>query len=317
LSDQQKAEVQARVALANTIVQNVAADAKAKGASASWRVDLLSSLYSTPSAVLQKVAATANTLDQAHALAPAKVHTTVVTADSIGDAGDSLVFVPMSTCRFIDTRNVGGAITSSRNFNLVYTGSTYGGSGSCYVPGDGEPAFAANVTVVVPAGPPGYLGLRPYGTTNTTSFINWTAAGAPDGLANAGVISTAVDGSSDYEFNAFVLPGTSPQMIMDFFGYFEQASTTAQSFDCVATSTNTNTLAAGAQNYFYAPACSAGYTAVMPYCYTTDGSTELTGSGVSNNAVGQDAFCAWHNYGGVTSGNLLSGAQCCRTAAIP
>lgn len=42
-----------------------------------------------------------------------------------------LVYKPISPCRFIDTRSVGGPINGTRSFNLNLTGATYGGQAAC------------------------------------------------------------------------------------------------------------------------------------------------------------------------------------------
>src|SRR5690242_19361613 len=64
----------------------------------------------------------------------------------LGDASTDLVYRPITPCRYIDTRNVGGPISGFRDFDLHNTGTTYGGSGSC------DPKSAA------PGGDPANIG---------------------------------------------------------------------------------------------------------------------------------------------------------------
>ena len=319
LSPTQQTEVRLRAELANTIVQNVAADAQAKGATESWRIDLLSSLYRTSSGALGNIAATATTLDQAHAMAGVttrRVSAANAMPKALGDSGDSLVFTPMTACRFIDTRNVGGPITSPRDFNSDLFGNQLGGSATCFLPVPGEPAIAANVTVVVPPGVAGFLGVRPAGSTNLTSFVNWSAAGTPTGTANAGIIVTALV-DQEFHFNAFALAGTSPQLIVDIFGYFSTSTEPAKSFDCMSTTTNIQTIPKNTVTTFFAPACPSGYQAIVPYCLTTDAGVLSEGSGINDNTVGGQAFCSWSNFNSTASGNILNAALCCRTGSTP
>jgi hypothetical protein len=300
----QLAEMQARAQLATTIANNVEADAVGKGASATWRIDLMSALYSTPSASLRAIAANARTLDQAHA---ANSVANTASPKSLGSPTDSLVFTPTTPCRFVDTRTVGGPITTPRDFDTFQSGPTYGGASGCTLPGTGEPAFAANVTIIVPAGIAGFLGIRPFGNTAVTSFINWPAEGATDGLANAGIVATGINSAnSHYEFEVFRGGGNSPQFVLDYFGYFSAASQAATALDCVEQPQVQSTINAGQSTFIYTPACSTGYTQIESYCYTADAATYLTGSG--------PGFCAWHNTGGSAS-TVSEEERCCRVPA--
>ncbi|MBS0582978.1 MAG: hypothetical protein JSS42_07735 [Proteobacteria bacterium] len=309
LSSAQLAEVQARISLGNQIVQNVSADAQAKGASDSWRVGLLDSLYNTPSSALRNISASATTLNQAHAQAAQAqlqaaasrtasaagggASANAVVPDLLGSAGDSLVFNPKTPCRFIDTRNVGGAIgTTARAFDTFFFGSTYGGDSACTLPGAGEPAIAANVTIVAPDVAAGYIAIRPTGSTALTSWMNWINLGA-GALANAGVVATALNGSSHYAFE-ILTGGGNVQVILDYFGYFSASPATA------LTLTNgtyeTVSLAIGYNTFHYTTAvCPANTTPVSAYCYN-NGNTDvyLTGSGINGGA-----WCGWHNLQGV------------------
>jgi hypothetical protein len=194
LNSAQQAEIQSRIDLANAIAQNVSEDARSKGANESWRMALLSDLYKLPSESLRNIANSATSLKEVRALTSnatgRNTTTNNATPKSLGSATDSLVFTPITPCRFIDTRNGGSPISGSpTTYNVANTGATYGGAVGCAVPST-APALAANVTVVVGSGLAGYLVLRPTGSTQLTSFINWPTGGTP-GLANAGIVSLA------------------------------------------------------------------------------------------------------------------------------
>jgi hypothetical protein len=303
----QLAEMQARVDLANTIVKNVEADATAKGAADSWRIGLLSSLYNAPSASLRNIAASATTLDQAHALASTAVtqaQGAATLAKNLGSSIDNLVYTPKAPCRFIDTRNVGGPITTPRNFDTWDIGSTYGGDPTCTLPSIGEPGFVANVTIVVPAGNPGFIGIRPFGNTAVTSFINWEASGTT-GLANAGVVTTALNGLSHYAFNVFAGGGNSPQFILDYIGYFSGAAAVA--LDCV--NVIGDVTVPGFSSSYYSPpvGCSSGYSPVSAYCWNHNNSNVYVGA----SGINPTAFCGWIN-NSASSAIVSQGTTCCR-----
>lgn len=320
LSSAQLAEAQARVDLANQIAQNVSADAKAKGASDSWRIGLLSVLYNTPSTTLRSISDTAKTLDQVHAqAADAQSRATApnisgtkrltsandAVAADLGSSSDSLVFTPKTPCRFIDTRNVGGPIgTTARAFNTARWGSSYGGDSGCTLPGGGEPAVAANITLVSPSAAPGYLSIRPAGSSSGTSWVNWYTSGPTVQVGNAGIVATALNGSGDYVFEIFTGIGTA-QVVLDYFGFFSASPST--SLDCYDTPLTTITIPVGGSNAGASPSCNSGYSRTGGSCFT---------SHVDNYVVYQGAWgagwtCAWENATAVDQTGS-TGATCCR-----
>jgi hypothetical protein len=319
----QAQEMRVRVQLAETIARHVEADALTKGASESWRIGLLSSLYNTPSENLRDIAASARTLDAAQMQAAAAVihananvspvttrsgaapeNTAAAAPKSLGSVTDSLVFTPITPCRFIDTRVVGGPIGSPRDFDTSLAGSFYGGVGGCTMPGVGEPGLALNVTVVVDTGNAGYLGIRPFGNAATTSFLNWPAGGT-QGLANAGVITTALNGSGHYAFEVFAGANT-PQVIVDYFGYFSAAAPVA--LECVGPNSHFSALNPGSITVVNST-CPAGYVGVAAYCDTLpEFGLSLNGSGLVSSDT---AFCRWTNStAGILNGYV--GITCCR-----
>lgn len=304
LSAAQLVEAQARVELANSIAQNVAADAQGKGVSSDWRIGLLSSLYNVSSSALRGMSGV-HTLSDAHlranearAASQAPSH-----AKALGSTTDDLVFTPKTPCRFIDTRVVGGPISGVRTFDTFLTGPNYGGDVSCVLPVAGGYAFAANVTVVVASGSPGYLALRPAGSTAITSFINWPTGGTT-GLANSGIITTALV-SGHYQFEA-VPGGNTPDMILDYFGYFAPNAPTA--LDVTNGVYETFNLAINYNGFHYTSAvCPSGYAPIASYCYNnvTDG-VYLTGSGINSGA-----WCGWRNLSGAAV-NVVQNVFCAR-----
>jgi len=274
----------------------------------SWRAGLLSTLYALPSQALQRITS-ASTLDEIYAqaqTAPRAQPGAPSTANSLGSASDSLVFTPMTPCRYIDTRNVGGALSAApRAFNLVNGGTTYGGDIGCVLPSGSTPAFAANVTITVAGGAAGYVTLRPAGSTDVTSFINWPVGGTP-GLANAGIIATAPAAGGGNGFEA-VAAQNNPQLIVDLFGYFTASPPTP--LTCVNTAVGTVHIAPGL-GFANATACGAGYTIVSVSCDVSDSNVRYLGA-LPNVSTGA-GYCRLFNAGAGTSGDIYVSSTCCR-----
>jgi hypothetical protein len=330
----QLAEMNQRVALAQTIVNNIAADAQAKGIGDTWQIRELSILYNTHSSILSNIANSATTVDQVHAqVIAAKFQTpagsaSIPVADNatpkfLGtDDADNLVFYPQTPCRYIDTRVVGGPISTSspRVFLMDIGGANYGGDEGCNASND--PYLAANVTIIVAGGSAGYLTIRPQGSTQTTSFINWPAGGTP-GLANAGIIANAPPSSGSsghYQFEA--LAGvTTPQMIVDVFGTFAKAKfNTVQDtlapgaayLTCEYNVTDHRTVPPGITNV-NVNCPDTQYTAVSAVCLTGDPTVALSGSGVDSINSG---YCSWNNMGHSASSDVMSRVRCCQTPSV-
>jgi hypothetical protein len=210
---QQTGRLQEKLQLTQTILSNVSQDAAAKGATSEWRESLAALLYMQTNENLRAIAPNVHTLNEAHAIATSAQS---AAAKALGDANNDLVFTPITPCRFIDTRNVGGPVGAVRVFDTANTGATYGGSAACALSGLGEPAIALNATIVSPT-TTGYLVIRPQGSSNVSSFLNWDASTLQE--ANAGIITTTAESNGHYEFEMFTDAGT-PQVIVDYFGYF-------------------------------------------------------------------------------------------------
>jgi hypothetical protein len=323
LSDVQRAELNARVELAKTIAQNVEADAQAKTSPDMWRTTLLTNLYSIRSEDLRNIAAQASTLKGAHQMARAAQQKlrAAAAAPVLGDRGDELVFTPVSTCRFLDTRNdpADGPLQANVpvDFDLGYTGTHYGATST---PCDltsvqaNITALAINATVVVPsAGPAGFLTIRDSDSTEITSFINWPSTGTT-GLANAGVIGTSQVSGGNMGFEVWTPIAAKPNLIVDIFGYFSPAiiSQPAAALDCAITAIANPSIPGNAVTTVTTPTCPSGYSVVMPSCYSPSNLT-LTGTGYAGGTTNQ-ATCTWNNTDSLPTTVFVYGV-CCRTAS--
>jgi hypothetical protein len=202
-----------KLALVDRIMSTVAAQA---GASTDDQLKWLRErLYGTPLAQLKAMG-----MPLTFQAASAALARTALATKDLGDPQTDLVYRPITPCRYIDTRNVGGPIVGTRDFDLNNTGSTYGGSGTCDPKATAPFAFAGdiaainiNVTIIGPGTAPGFIGARPQGSANTTSLVNWYEGGPNVQAANAAVVSTG--GTSQVEFF-----GSPVNIVVDVMGIF-------------------------------------------------------------------------------------------------
>lgn len=316
----QLAEMQSRIELANAIAQNVALDAQAKDLDGSWRVSLLSSLLNTPSMFLRSVAATAGTLDQVHAqvlTSRTKHESTALAQDVLGDMNSSLVYTPVTPCRFIDSRVSGDPLTfNPRAYLSSEDGGDYGGTAGCKLgPTLGALAISANITVVSPAGGPGFLAVGPVGSTQQASWLNWSETGPSVAIANAGIITTNQVGGDAYEFQMYVGGNAHQnvaQVIVDFFGYFANAQSPSVQLNCQ--DVNVNSVQIGAlQVGGVTAACGtlgAGFSLTGGGCDTTGANTYLLSSKVSSTDP-NSWTCKYNNQDGTATKLIAAYAKCC------
>jgi hypothetical protein len=209
ITDEQRARLAEKLGLVDRIMAGVTAAGDAD--QLQW---LRERLYGASLAQLQAMG-TPSTFQAASAA----LTRTAATPKDLGDPLTDLVYRPITPCRYIDTRNVGGPIVGTRDFDLTSTGSTYGGSGACDPKATApfaSPNFIAainiNVTIVGPGTAPGFIGARPQGSANTTSLVNWYEGGPNVQAANAGVVST---GGGQLEFF-----GSPANIVVDVLGIF-------------------------------------------------------------------------------------------------
>ncbi len=249
-------------------------------------------------------------IGQFEAYTDAILRVSKVDTKALGSNSTDLVYRPWAPCRYIDTRNVGGKIAGGRSYETFNDGATYGGAAAC------DPktlaavsdhnqiaAYALNVTIVdtSAAASPGWMTIRPYGSTNLTALVNWTVSSAGFQLGNSAVV-TADQGPLAGEIEIFT--SGSVHAIVDVAGAFAAPGVTA--LDCTevqAAGSGTianNTEAFGPER----PACASGYTAVATSC-TYTGSVPsglaLTQVGPPRPMAGNWTACRWRN---ATGGSL-------------
>ena len=221
----QQAMLAEKLAIADRLMQ---AAVEGREVTVDYRMWLLESMYRAPLSELRAIAAGSGPDAIVRAVTKA-----AKAPQKLGAANTELVYYPITPCRYIDTRNVGGPLSTPRGFDLANTGNTYGGSAACdpkaAVGGNEDTigALAINVAIVSPTTAPGFVGVRPAGAVNTSALVNWYAAGPSVQASNAGVVTTNQAPATANEIEFF---GSPTQFIVDVFGVF--AAPTATALDC-------------------------------------------------------------------------------------
>lgn len=215
ITDVQRTRLAEKLALVDRIMAVLAA--QPEGSTVDQRRWLRERMYDMRLAQLQEMGSPSTFEAAAAALAKA-----AVTTKELGDRQSDLVYRPINPCRYIDTRNVGGPIVGSRGFDLSQTGAAYGGSGACdpkvtapFGAVSAIGAIALNVTIIGPGIAPGFIGVRPTGSSNTTSLVNWYEGGPTVQAANEGVVSINQFGTDQIEFF-----GSPTNIVVDVLGIF-------------------------------------------------------------------------------------------------
>ncbi|HEY2817062.1 MAG TPA: hypothetical protein VGK44_08015 [Casimicrobiaceae bacterium] len=248
----------------------------------------------------------------------------------LGSATSDLVFVPLTPCRIVDTRVVGGPISAATQVNFYYysengtpsSWSTQGGdpgpvgtacpntalASSGGTLGTVPPAAAVITITAVNTSAAGNFvvwGGGPITSVPNTSMLNWDHAG--EVIANTTIIPWGGRTGGNLDFTVRYNGGTgSSNVVMDVVGYFIENAATA--LDCTTT-TNSGpiNIGTGSDTTLNYPACPAGYSRTGGYC---NGGASTGTSGIYVVETGATA-CVFRNLGGGTAtGNAIS--QCCR-----
>lgn len=194
---------------------------------------------------------------------------------ALGDLTRDVVFTPITPCRILDTRAVGGGgaipALGTRNIVAVNSSNFTGQGGSttdCGTLGLSATAVAVNVTAVTPAAA-GWATIYPFGTVKpVASSINY-AAGA---VVNNALTIQVPNPQSTADFTIF--SQAQSHYVADIVGYYAPPLPTA--LQCVETATTSVSLpTAGSTANAAAPACAAGYTQTATNCETTSWLTPL------------------------------------------
>lgn len=313
ITTEQTQRLAEKLQLIDEIARSVDRDLAATDPSANTRKWLIDALLPLSLEQLHSIgtpgtlAATTGAIDRARARANQK---------ALGSVSADLTYTPFAPCRFIDTRNVGGKISGSRQFNVASDGVTYGGAGGCApvtvsgaAAASDVAALAVNVTIVdtSAAGSPGFATVRPAGSTAVTALVNWTTSAAGFQLGNAAVVTSSQGAPNQFE----IVTSGSVHVIVDVFGAFLRPGATL--LDCSDAGTLTGLpIAANSDLIFQSQACPAGRFPVGGECYADHGLVNLVRSwnpdSFSTTSVWE---CAFRNYDSFQH-NVNAYQVCCK-----
>jgi hypothetical protein len=180
--------------------------------------------------------------------------------NALGDAGDDLVFTPVTPCRIIDTRiatdpsllgRIGPDAGKQFSVSLANYAAQGGFAGSCGIP-IAPAAVAINVTSAGQTGPGNLRAVEFGGGTPSVSLVNYNAG---VNIANAAIVRSA---GSLGGLNIFIYSAVSAsQVIVDIMGYFAPPVATAVQNAIVVSAASS--CANGANCTVLSPNCPAGY----------------------------------------------------------
>lgn len=306
LSRAQIQRMEARIATAMAIVNRLEPEAKVLGRASGWRRATLDTLLGLPLDQLQRVERQTSSLDSLTSFIENAAADPV-----LGDLDRDLLYFPITPCRFMDTRVVGGPIAGFRGIDLFNNGATYGGDASCDprslfgVIGNDFGAVALNVTLVGPIAAPGFVAVKPTMASPTTSVLNWYEAGPTVQHANQGIFTTDHSGVPE-EF--FIQTSDPVHVVLDIFGAFLQPHATPLQ---AVTNQTVQTIADGATFDFQTAACPAGYSLTNGGHNWAVASPNLWVWQSSANVAGNAWRCRGSNQSGVPAG-FTCVARCAR-----
>ena len=180
---------------------------------------------------------------------------------ALGSPGVDLVYTPLTPCRIVDTRIVGGPIgaNETRSFKAFTTtdfASQGGDLSGCNLP-QNVSALTVKITSVYPSGD-GYFTAYPFGEVRPlASSLNYTTGLI---VSDESHIRLCRPGCTN-EFNVYSFAQS--QIVVDVTGYFAEPQATA--LDCVVAQQSGNLdLLGGLQSRTVA--CPSGYTATGGGC---------------------------------------------------
>ena len=214
---------QTKLARMQQIASRFSDEAVALGyADNAWRFELVNHLMRADPATIGRVEAATDLRSALQAAAAPSM--TGPKADSLGAATNDLVYVPITPCRIVDTRNsgAGGNFGAGESRTYTYQGGAAQGGATCTIATGATPAALAINATVVSSGLGnnpvafGFLSIYPEGGSPTTSWLNYLGS---DTKANAGVAAT---NQASGKFSVFAQNPTN--VIVDLFGVFRAAT---------------------------------------------------------------------------------------------
>jgi hypothetical protein len=309
-SPEQLARLTEKAELIRQIFKAAQPDMRGRHVSPESQRWLLESLYQMPLQQIRSMGMPGTFSGAANAMIQTK---SMMTTKALGDTTQDLVYKAFVPCRYIDTRNVDGKINGVRGYDLSLGASSYGGAAGCdplTLAGVDENSFgglAMNVTIfdTSSVAPPGFLAMRPAGSTNVTSLLNWYVQGAFVQDANYAIVTMDQTPLT----NEFEVVTSAPvHVIVDLMGVFIAPNATA--LDCVTLyNPSATSVPAGTEACANPPACPATYEVTASLFDKSFAANDgLVVSQMNLNVPGLQV-CGRATLG---AASFKAGAQCCR-----
>ena len=250
-----------------------------------------------------------------------------VSPKALGSTSSDQVFTPITPCRVVDTRNLGGPIgpfatrnffyfTSSASTNWTLIQGGVNGAAGTVCPGTVLSGFlpSSAVATITVTGQGGSGNLIVWQGTNplaSASTMSYPASGDTSSLATipAGGRSGTGPGGTVEDFGVFVNAFTGTNVVVDIVGYYSAPAATA--LVCSQTAKTTVSIAtAGVINFNVAATCPVGTTEVTLNCRgeSSFGGTEWLQVGQRQSGASGD--CQGLNASGITQ-NYTGTRTCC------
>lgn len=224
-------------------------------------------------------------------------------AKALGDLGQDLVFTPVTPCRIVDTRVVGGPIAAGQVRSFDAAGRTSfagqgGASEECGLQAEAPSVVVLSVAAVAPTAD-GMATVNTFGTPlPPVAHLDYSAG---DTLSQT-IIVRVPNPSPNQDFSIYT--SASSDFVVDIAGYFAAPRPTA--LQCIDTAQATTSISPGATGQVTAPSCPAGYTAVNLDCESGSWSMPIVFSSLRGGGN-----CGARNEG-TGAAVLIAVRRCCR-----
>lgn len=300
---QQRAVLAEKLRLVSEIVARMEPQARADGLAPGWRQSTMSTLYALSNETLAGMMGVRSVNDLPDAIAHAKR----VAPKALGSSTEDVVYTPITPCRYIDTRDVGGKISGTRSYDLDLNSYTFSAIKCASDPygifGSTLAAVAVNLAIVDPSGAPGFATIVPHQAATNVALMNWYEAGPTVQASNSAIVTINPGGLAP---EIDIHTSGPVHAIVDVFGAFRASGATA--LQCSNTANIATPVLAGASFSLNAGACPTGYTSVSVNCRTSNFNS-VNYASVGANTGGAD--CQGTNISGGTITMNVS-QLCCR-----
>ena len=246
---------------------------------------------------------------------------------SLGSAGIDQTFTPITPCRVVDTRNVGGPIgpfvtrnfffytaTSGTNWSTLQGGVSGAAGTVCpgtvfsgYVPS----AAVATITVTGQGGNGNLIvwqGTSPVASASTMSYFASGDIAVLAVIPGGGRTATGPGGAVQ-DFGVFVNAFTPTNVVVDIVGYYTQPAATALQCTYPVTA-GAGTIANGNYVIVTVPACQGNTTRTGVGCFSQ---TSPAGVNLLEASLFNFTDCTWINQSGasVNAAGFFAESACC------